>query len=71
LVTCSTLSPALDLVQAAIPLFKIDQAMIEQAVQRGTHDVTDVPIGTIAIASSPPTRPRSNRPARKVLWSRL
>ena len=49
LVTCSTLSPALDLVQATIPLFKSDQAMIEQAVQCGTHDVTDVPIGTIAI----------------------
>ena len=49
LVTCSTLSPALDLVQATIPLFKIDQAMIEQSVQRGTYDVPDVHIGTIAI----------------------
>jgi len=37
LVTCSTLSPALDRVHAAIPLFKIDQAMIEQAVQCATH----------------------------------
>jgi hypothetical protein len=37
LVTCSTLSPALDQVHAVIPLFKIDQVMIEQAVRRSTH----------------------------------
>jgi hypothetical protein len=35
LVTCSTLSPALDQVQANIPLVKIDQAMLEQAVRHG------------------------------------
>ncbi len=37
LVTCSTLSPALDQVHASIPLIKIDQAMIEQAVRGGEH----------------------------------
>jgi aspartate/glutamate racemase len=37
LVTCSTLSPALDQVHAAIPLIKIDQAMIEEAVRGGSH----------------------------------
>jgi Asp/Glu/hydantoin racemase len=37
LVTCSTTSPLVDQIQArvSIPLFKIDQAMIEQAVQLG------------------------------------
>jgi Asp/Glu/hydantoin racemase len=39
LVTCSTTSPLVDSlqVQVAIPVFKIDQAMIEQAVQLGTR----------------------------------
>jgi Asp/Glu/hydantoin racemase len=39
LVTCSTTSPLVDSLQAqvAIPVFKIDQAMIEQAVQLGTR----------------------------------
>ena len=35
LVTCSTLSPALDQVHATIPLVKIDQAMLEEAVRHG------------------------------------
>jgi Asp/Glu/hydantoin racemase len=44
LVTCSTTSPLVDQIQArvSIPLFKIDQAMIEQAVQLGPR------IGVIA-----------------------
>ena len=44
LVTCSTTSPLVDQIQArlAIPIFKIDQAMLEQAVQLGPH------IGVIA-----------------------
>jgi len=44
LVTCSTTSPLVDQIQArvSIPIFKIDQAMIEQAVQLGPR------IGVIA-----------------------
>jgi Asp/Glu/hydantoin racemase len=44
LVTCSTTSPLVDQIQArvSIPVFKIDQAMIEQAVQLGSR------IGVIA-----------------------
>jgi aspartate/glutamate racemase len=37
LVTCSTLSPALGQLHASIPLIKIDQAMLEEAVRRGKH----------------------------------
>ncbi|MGD0003877.1 MAG: aspartate/glutamate racemase family protein [Anaerolineaceae bacterium] len=39
LVTCSTTSPLVDHLQAqiSIPIFKIDQAMIEQAVHLGAH----------------------------------
>jgi hypothetical protein len=37
LVTCSTLSPALDQAHASIPLIKIDQAMLEKAVRGGRH----------------------------------
>jgi Asp/Glu/hydantoin racemase len=39
LVTCSTTSPLVDHIQAqvSIPVFKIDLAMIVQAVQLGTH----------------------------------
>jgi Asp/Glu/hydantoin racemase len=39
LVTCSTTSPLVDQIQAqvAMPVFKIDQAMIEQAVELGTR----------------------------------
>ncbi len=44
LVTCSTTSPLVDEIQSkvSIPVFKIDQAMIEKAVQLGPH------IGVIA-----------------------
>lgn len=48
LVTCSTLSPAVDLIQPKpnIPVIKIDEAMIEQAVKSGPC------IGLIATAFS-------------------
>lgn len=42
LVTCSTLSPAVDHIHASIPIFKIDTAMIEQAIALGSR------IGVIA-----------------------
>ena len=42
LVTCSTLSPAVDYIHAHIPVLKIDEAMIAQAVKSGTR------IGVIA-----------------------
>lgn len=35
LVTCSTVSPLVDQVRAGIPVLKIDEAMIAQAVERG------------------------------------
>jgi hypothetical protein len=37
LVTCSTISPMVDQVQAQIPVLKIDAAMIAAAVQHGGH----------------------------------
>ena len=57
LVTCSTTSPLVDQIQArvAIPVFKIDQAMIEQAVQLGPR------IGVIA------TNPTTLAPTRQML----
>ncbi len=52
LVTCSTLSPGVDHIQANIPVVKIDEAMIAQAVALGTR------VGVIATAQSTlePTR---------------
>jgi len=54
LVTCSTISPLVDLVreEAPIPTLKIDEAMIDQAVEQGSN------IGVLATASSTlePTR---------------
>jgi Asp/Glu/hydantoin racemase len=54
LVTCSTVSPLVDQVRplAAIPVLKIDEAMIRDAVSRGTR------IGVVATAASTlePTR---------------
>jgi Asp/Glu/hydantoin racemase len=54
LVTCSTVSPLVDQVRtrAAIPVLKIDEAMIREAVSRGTR------IGVVATAASTlePTR---------------
>ncbi len=57
LVTCSTTSPLVDQLQAqsSIPIFKIDQAMIEQAVLLGTH------IGVLA------TNPTTLEPTRQML----
>jgi Asp/Glu/hydantoin racemase len=48
LVTCSTLSLAVDEVagQVALPVFKIDEAMVAQAVERGPR------IGVVATAAS-------------------
>lgn len=55
LVTCSTLSPGLDHVQANIPVIKIDAAMIANAVSAGTR------IGVIA------TNPTTLEPTRTML----
>jgi hypothetical protein len=46
LVTCSTLSPGVDLIRAGIPVYKIDKAMIEQAVAQANR------IGVIATSQS-------------------
>jgi Asp/Glu/hydantoin racemase len=46
LVTCSTISPLVDKVSSVIPVVKIDDAMIREAVQRGSV------IGVVATASS-------------------
>ena len=61
LVTCSTLSPAVDLLKVSLPVYKIDQAMIEQAVREG-HT-----IGILATAQSTlePTRLSLEREANK------
>lgn len=48
IVTCSTFSPAVDVIRnpASIPVLKIDEKMIEQAVERGAS------IGVVATAAS-------------------
>ncbi len=58
LVTCSTLSPAVGKFRAAIPVFPIDEAMLEQAVEIGTR------IGVVA------TNPTTLGPTREALSSR-
>jgi Asp/Glu/hydantoin racemase len=62
LVTCSTISPLVDLVrnEAPIPTLKIDEAMIDEAVERGSH------IGVLATTSSTlgPTRAALEQRAR-------
>jgi aspartate/glutamate racemase len=55
LVTCSTVSPYLDQIPAEIPVLKIDQAMMEQAVAQGER------IGVLA------TNPTTLEPTRQAL----
>lgn len=55
LVTCSTLSPAVDRLRSKVPIFKIDEAMISQAVALGER------IGVIA------TNPTTLEPTRNLL----
>jgi Asp/Glu/hydantoin racemase len=61
LVTCSTTSPLVDQIQTrvSIPIFKIDQAMIEQAVQLGPR------IGVIA------TNRTTLEPTRQMLLAQV
>ncbi|MDI7277516.1 MAG: aspartate/glutamate racemase family protein, partial [Anaerolineae bacterium] len=60
LVTCSTVSPCVDAVRAAarIPVLKIDEAMIAEAVSRGRR------VGVVA------TAPTTLEPTRQALESR-
>jgi glutamate racemase len=57
LVTCSTVSPAVDAVRggAAIPVIKIDEAMIDEAVRLGAH------VGVVA------TNPTTLTPTQQLL----
>lgn len=55
LVTCSTLSPAVGKFRSAVPVFKIDEAMVEQVVESGTR------IGVVA------TNPTTLEPTREAL----
>jgi Asp/Glu/hydantoin racemase len=59
LVTCSTISPLVDHVRpnSTVPVYKIDEAMVEQAVERGTR------IGVLATVES------TLEPTRKALES--
>ncbi len=55
LVTCSTLSPSVSKLRSTIPVFRIDEGMVEQAVGSGTR------IGVVA------TNPTTLEPTRKAL----
>lgn len=58
LVTCSTISPYLDQFSVQIPVVKIDETMIAQAVDQGSH--------ILALATNPATL----EPSRKALEAR-
>jgi aspartate/glutamate racemase len=55
LVTCSTLSPAVGKFRSTIPVFRIDEAMVERAVESGTR------IGVVV------TNPTTLEPTREAL----
>ncbi len=62
LVTCSTLSPAVDFIRASIPVLKIDEAMLKQAVAFGRRIV----VVATAQSTLEPTKTRLTAEASRI-----